>query len=105
MVRDFTRNGAIIIALGQKPFHIGTCTVRVQHSQNMYVTGRCQFNPRKECQWPKFRQVAGAGVPGHILQLTLQHVDPGSAVMIADYNTIDMLFHISQKPLSGADVR
>lgn len=38
-------------------------------------------------------------------QLTLQHVDPGSAVMIADYNTIDMLFHISQKPLSGADVR
>ncbi|GHM25993.1 hypothetical protein EBZU44_45370 [Enterobacter cloacae] len=39
VILGITWNGAVVIALGQKPFHIGSGAVRVKNCQNVDIAG------------------------------------------------------------------
>ncbi len=62
-------NGAVVIALGQNPFHIGSGAVGVKNCQNVDIAGCCQLHPRKKCQRSEFKQLAGTHILKHFNQL------------------------------------
>ncbi|GKK24005.1 hypothetical protein NUKP38_51460 [Klebsiella variicola] len=105
MVRDITRNRAVVVTLGQKPFYIGTGTVRVQNCQDMNVTGCRQFHSWEKRQRSKVRNVTGTCVLIHPHQFIFQRINPGPTVMIANDNTIYLLSHVGKKPFPGRNAR
>ncbi|MEK8450739.1 hypothetical protein P2O69_16880 [Escherichia coli] len=103
VIINISRDGTVIVALADKSLYIGTGALRVQYGQDMDISGSGQFHSREQSQRAKARQATGSRFLAHPLQFIFQRVDPCATIMIADDNTVDLLPHVSQKPVSGSD--